>query len=111
MADKQTIYDSTGSLFEETGPREAFKSNLFKGLMLQISPMTSYRNGAFLLNRMRRVDNNGIIETTFRNSVEREGESIKRCIEEKTSAAVDAEGLSISSIKPYNYFFHLLVIF
>ena len=90
--DSHILYDSTESLFEGTGPREAFKSNLFRDLMLQVASITSVRNGAAILNRMRRADD-GIIETTFRNCVEREGRSIQRCMEEKTAAAMDEKGL------------------
>ena len=92
--DSQVLYDSTESLFEATGPREAFKSNLFRSLMLQVASITSVRNGAAILNRMRRADD-GIIETTFRNCVEREGRSIQRCLEEKTAAAMDEKGLAV----------------
>jgi hypothetical protein len=94
IAGTQIVYDSTESLFEETGPREAFKSNLFRGLMLQLASITSVRNGADILNRMRRADG-GIIETTFRNCVEREGASIQQCMEEKTAAAIDEEGFAV----------------
>jgi len=90
------IFDSTESFFEKTGLREAFKSDLFKGLMLQFSTITSFRNGTRLLNRMRRVDK-GIIETTFRNSVEREGISIQQHMEEKAEAAIDEKGLNIDN--------------
>ena len=62
VLDGKTIYNSTEAFFERTGSREAFKSDLFRGMMLQISTITSYRNGAELLNRMRRTDN-GLIET------------------------------------------------
>ena len=91
---KQTIYDSTESLFEETGPREAFKSNLFRELMLTTASKTSYRNGATLLNRMRREDN-GISEMTLRNNVEREGIAIQRHMDEKTAAAIDEKGFTV----------------
>jgi len=94
MVGAQILFDSTDSFFENTGPREAFKSNQFKDLMLQISTTTSVRNGTYLLNRMRRTDS-GIIETTFRNSVEREGDSIQRYMEEKTSAAIDEKGFAV----------------
>jgi hypothetical protein len=59
----QETYDSTESLFEKTGSREAFKSDQFKELMLEMATITSYRKGTMLLNRMRRTDS-GIIETT-----------------------------------------------
>jgi len=91
----KTTYDSTQSFFEETGSREAFKSNLFNELMLKIATKTSFRDGAELLNRMRRVDD-GIIETTFRNSVEREGLSIQQYMENKTTLAIEEKGLEVN---------------
>ena len=90
----QIIYDSTESFFEKTGAREAFKSDQFKGLMLETATMMSVRNGTDFLNRMRRVDN-GIIPMTFRNSVEREGESIRHCMDEKAAAAIEEKGLAV----------------
>ena len=94
MIGVQTVYDSTESFFEQTGSREAFKSDLFRGLMLEVSSITSFRKGASLLNRLRRTDN-GIIHMTFRNCVDREGEAIQRCVEEKTAKAVDDKGFAI----------------
>ena len=94
MLGNQIIYDSTESFFEKTGPKEAFKSDLLRELMLQIASIASYRNGTDILNRMRRTDN-GIIDMTFRNNVEREGLAIQRCMEEKAAAAIDAKGLAI----------------
>ena len=94
MIDGKIVYDSTESLFEKTGPLEAFKSNLFRELMLQIAPKVSFRDGTDFLDRMRRTES-GIIETTFRNCVEREGASIQRYMEEKTAAAIDEKGLAI----------------
>jgi hypothetical protein len=92
--DGQITYDSTEALFEKTGSREAFKSDLFKRLMLQIASITSVRNGTNLLNRMRRTDD-GIIETTFRNCVEREGSIIQQCMDAKTTSAIDEKGLAV----------------
>ena len=62
--------------------------------MLQVSATTSIRNGASFLNRLRRTDG-GIIGMTFRNCMEREGMSIQRCMDEKTSAAIDEKGLAV----------------
>jgi len=92
--DAQIVYDSTESFFEQTGPREAFKSNLLRELMLQLAPAVSFRNCTNILNRVRRADS-GIIETTFRNSVEREGTSIQCCVEEKAAVAIDREGFVV----------------
>ena len=95
IMDSNVIYDSTVSFFEQTGSREAFKSNLFRGLMLEMSSVTSIRKGAGILDRMRRT-NNGIIPATYRNSVEREGESIQRSMEEAASKAIEQKGLAVS---------------
>jgi hypothetical protein len=62
--------------------------------MLEVAPITSFRNGASFLNRLRRTDN-GIIPMTFRNCVDREGDSIQRFIEEKTAEAIDEKGVAI----------------
>ena len=86
------MYDSTESFFEKTGSREAFKSDMFRGLMLQIASITSYRSGIDLLNRIRRTDSS-LIEMTFRNNVEREGLAIQRYMEEKATEAIEEEGL------------------
>jgi len=94
MIGSQIIYDSTESFFENIGPREAFKSNLFRELMLEIATKTSVRNGTELLNRMRRSEN-GIIAMTYRNCVEREGDFIQRCMEEKAAAAIEEKGLAV----------------
>ena len=96
MIGNKAVYDSTESFFEQTGPREAFKSDLFRELMLQISAVTSFRNGTDILNRLRRSDS-GIISMTFRNCVEREGDSIQRCMEEKAAAAIDEKGLAVDA--------------
>ena len=90
------IYDSTASLFEKTGSRESFKSNMFRELMLRTATMTSVRKGADVLNRMRRTEN-GIIPATYRNCVEREGESIQQCMKEKAAEAIEEKGLEISA--------------
>jgi hypothetical protein len=94
MSGSQIVYDSTESFFEKTGPREAFKSDLFRGLMLEAATMMSVRNGADFLNRMRRADN-GINAMTFRNCVEREGESIQRCMEAKAAEATEEKGFAV----------------
>ena len=94
MVGSQIIYDSTESFFEKTGPREAFKSNLFRELMLTFASVMSYRNGADILNRMRRTPN-GISEQTLRNCVEREGLAIQSHTDEKTAEAIEAEGFAV----------------
>ena len=96
MVGTQTAYDSTESFFEQTGLREAFKSNLFRELMLQIASVMSFRNGANILNRMRRTDK-GIISMTFSNCVEREGDCIQQSMEEKSEAATDEKGFAVSA--------------
>jgi hypothetical protein len=89
-------FNSAAEVFEEMGPREAFKSDLLRGLMLQFASVMSVRNAASILNRMRRSDN-GIIDTTFRNCVEREGASIQQYIERKAAAAIEEKGLAVDN--------------
>ena len=96
IIDAKAVYDSTESFFEQTGPREAFKSDLFRELMLWIATLTSFRDGARLLNRMRRAKD-GIIETTLRNCVEREGAKIIQCMEGLAAGAAEKEGLCVDA--------------
>jgi len=96
VIDAQTIYDSTESFFEKVGSREAFKSINFRELMCTLSTTMSFRGSAYFLNRILR-SNKGIKVTTFRNSVEREGDSIQGCLEEKAAAAIDEEGLDVDA--------------
>ena len=56
--------------------------------------MTSTRNGTKLLNRMRRIKD-GMIATTYRNCMEREGEAIASYIDLVTSDAIKEEGFVI----------------
>ena len=89
------MYDSTESFLEKTGPREAFKSDLFNGLMLETATMTSYRDCAYLLNRFRRAEEGRIIPMTVRNSAEREGAAIQRYVEETAAAAAEEKGIIV----------------
>jgi len=96
IIDKQTVYDSTHSFFEKTGSREAFKSDLFTNLMLVTAPTVSFREGIKILDRIRRVDG-GIIETTFRNCVEREGDAIEQRMREEAAVAIEEKGLAVDT--------------
>jgi hypothetical protein len=91
---KRTIFDSRASFFELTGSREAFKSNALRSLMLVLGALLSVRKATNLLDRIRGTVK-GIIETTFRNIVEREGQAIQGYIEQTTAAAIEKEGISI----------------
>jgi hypothetical protein len=78
----RTTYNSGKAFFEETASRESFKSNRYKELALDYSTDTSDRVAARRLNRMR-LEYKGVIPTTYRNLVEREGAAIQERIEQK----------------------------
>ena len=74
----------TTSFFEATELRVVYKLDQFNGLMLVFLTKACYRNGTVILNKIRRV-NDRIIETTFRNSMEREGKSIQQCMKKNSN--------------------------
>jgi len=87
------IYNSGTSFFEGTASRERFKSNRLKELILNFSTDMSDRKAADRLNRIR-LEEKGIGATTYRNTVEREGESIQKQIELKCEGALSDNGFS-----------------
>ena len=93
---KTVEFDSRSDLFEGTASRERFKSSNFKELALDLSAVMSDRNAATMLNRMRREEN-GIIPTTLRNNVEREGMAIKSQKEELAEEALLANGFTVDA--------------
>ena len=99
MNGKKALYDSTVSFFEETTPKEAFKSNLARELMLHLASIASVRNATNMFNRIRRVKEGKMIETTFRNCVEREGLAIQQCMEKQAEEALEEQGLAIDDAK------------
>jgi hypothetical protein len=86
-------FDSRCDLFEETASRERFKSSNFKELALDFAVTMSDRKAASVLNRIRR-EPGGIIPTTLRNNVEREGIAIQRKKEELAVEALLANGFT-----------------
>jgi len=76
------VYNSATSFLEDTASRECFKSNNFKELALDFATTDSNRVSSKRLNRIRH-ESKGISPTTFRNLIEREGESIQKHIERK----------------------------
>ena len=102
----QSSYDSGAEFFAPTASREKFKSNRFMELSLDFSTDMSDRKAAERLNRIRN-ESHGILPTTYRNTMEREGQKIQQCIEAKCATALlqngfNAEGeyLDDSGFKP-----------
>ena len=87
----QTTYDSGRDFFETTASRERFKSNRFRELMLDFSTDMSDRKAAARLNRIR-LEQQGINPTTYRNTIEREGQRIWQCMERKCEEALSRNG-------------------
>ena len=90
----QPDYDSGESFFEKTASREKFKSNRMMELILDYSTDMSDRAAARRLNRIRH-ETKGIIATTYRNTVEREGRKIAEHIEKKCEEALESNGFSV----------------
>jgi len=80
------VYDSGQEWYEATGPREKFRSIRFTELILDYTSDTSVRDAARRLNRMRLQDY-GIIPTTLRNTVEREGEAAAKKMQKAAQSA------------------------
>lgn len=98
---RQTIYDSSREFFEATSSRERFKSNRFRELMLDFSTDMSDRKAAERLNRIRQ-EQQGITPTTYRNTIEREGQGMQQCMERKCNEALSRNGFGIHNELPYN---------
>jgi hypothetical protein len=90
----QSTYNSSIDFFEETSSRERFKSNRFMELAIDFSTDTSNRKSAQRLNRIRLEEKGGIIPTTFRNIIEREGEKIQQHIAENCDTLLINNGFN-----------------
>jgi len=89
----QTNYNSGSDFFEKTSSLEKFKSNRLMELALDFSTDMSNRKAASRLNRIRH-ETKGIGPTTFRNTIEREGEQIKACLDEKCNDVLIQNGFT-----------------
>jgi hypothetical protein len=86
------IYYHIGKeFFEETASRERFKSERFMELALDLSRDVSVRRASQILNRIR-LEEKGISPTTYRNTIEREGEAIQKRIEQKCEETLLSNG-------------------
>ena len=94
-ASGQPDYDSGTSFFEPTASREKFKSARMMELILDYSTDMSVRKATRRLNRIRH-ESQGIIATTYRNTVEREGQKIAEHIEKKCEEALESNGFSVA---------------
>jgi len=97
VSGSKVAFDARSDLYEETTSRERFKSDNFRELELDFAVGMTVRKAASRLNRVRR-EIAGIIPTTLRNNVEREGMAVcsqKEALAERVLLAngftVDAE--------------------
>jgi len=95
VGDNETLFNSSIEFLEETGPREAFKSNRFMDLLLDFSTDMTTRAASARLNRIR-LEDTGISPQTLRNAVEREGFKIQRHMEEQSIAILEENGITIN---------------
>ena len=87
------IWDSGRTFYEGTKPLERFKSNRYMELALECSVESSCRRSAARLNRVRN-EKEGVGATTYRNTIEREGQKIQAKIEEKVDKILSENGIS-----------------
>jgi len=83
------VYNSATSFLEPTTSRESFKSSNFLELALEFATTDSNRVSSKRLNRIRH-ESKGISPTTYRNLIEREGESIQKQIDHKCDEELSA---------------------
>ena len=102
LSDKngRTVYSIADDYFEPKNPMQRFQSACMGELALRISGSLSYREGTYLLNRIRHEDE-GIKTTTLRNTVESQGKAINAIQHNKAEEALLANGFTVSGdIKP-----------
>ena len=87
------IYNSGREFFEATSPLERFKSNRYLELALEFSVDSSVRRATSRLNRIRNEEF-GVGATTYRNTIEREGQKIQTLIEEKCDKILKDNGFT-----------------
>jgi len=85
------IYNSGREFFEATSPLENFKSTRYLELALEFSVDSSVRRSTEHLNRIRNEEN-GVRATTYRNTIEREGQKIQTSIEDKCDKILKENG-------------------
>jgi len=91
----ETIFNSSIDFLEETGSREAFKSNRFMELLLDFSTDMTTRVASDRLNRIR-LEDQGISPQTLRNTVEREGLRIQSHLDEQSATVLEENGVTIN---------------
>ena len=87
------IYNSGREFFEATSPLENFKSTRYLELALEFSVDSSVRRSTEHLNRIRN-EGNGVRATTYRNTIEREGQRIQASMEEKCEKILKENGFT-----------------
>ena len=91
----RTVFDSSSEFFDETGPREPFRSKRFTELLLDFSTDMSNRSASARLNRVRLETGGGINPMTLNNVVQREGLAMQRYIEEHCAKTLKENGITI----------------
>jgi hypothetical protein len=87
------VFNTKRDVFPEIGPREAHKTVCFRELALFYPCDESYRKSAQKLNRaLRRKEGKEVIARTMANLVEREGEQIQACLENKAECVLEDHG-------------------
>jgi hypothetical protein len=107
MLTGKIVFDTESGLYVSTGSREKWRSSRFNELLLMIGTNLSFRATAELLNRIRGQEEGGVIPTTVRNQLEREGQEIQSSIisvSEEALSSSEYDNWKNSPPKPLNSF-------
>jgi len=95
----QKVFSTEGNVFPETGSREHFKTVCFRELAVFSPCEESYRKSAQMLNRaLRRKEGQQVQARTIANLVEREGEAIAVCVENKAKTILKCHNFTEAGV-------------
>ena len=95
----QKVFSTEGKVFPETGSREHFKTVCFRELAVFSPCEESYRKSAQMLNRaLRRKEGQQVQARTIANLVEREGEAIAVCVENKAKTILKCHNFTEAGV-------------
>jgi len=95
----EKVFSTEGNVFPETGSREHFRTVCFRELAVFSPCEESYRKSAQMLNRaLRRKEGQQVQARTIANLVEREGEAIAVCVENKAKTILKCHNFTEAGV-------------
>jgi hypothetical protein len=94
----RTVYDTRRDVFPRKLPLENYRSMCLNELILFLPCDSSYRTSSKILNRVRWQEEEQLNHQTIANTIEREGNSIRKHIEDKTQEILGRNGFNSKGI-------------